>query len=553
MYRLLIVDDEAIIVNGLYEYFTKRDLPDVDIVLAYSPAEALSILSSVKVDVVLSDICMPRMNGMELLSNIEMQWPRCKVILLTGHDEFDYVHQALRSSCVMDYILKTEGMERIRLAVDKALQAVKDELAVYHQKEWLQQELPKAISQLQRQLLLDVLRRTDAQAFREVQTEFDALKLPLKSEQPVLMIWFSVEDWGKYHASSERDLMLFGIGNIAEEQLGSRAVIKCVQYDHQSIIGFVQWKEQPFMTGTKQAELLTNFTHGTLEVIQQVCRDLFQIPVSAAASRSFVPFDALYQEVQRLRLSILNKSSLGIERLTILPDVTEEVLSKGEQSDRLTAQYVLEKLQQSILEEQHGEWAQQYEKLMMLFPEEGPVDPFDRMLISQLMCKHAMVCVEELGLKDQAISQANLLGMLQFNHTTTWQEILVYFQNLLEWVQQRKGDHLRLQESSLIGRIHYFIQNNLHGDLSLTRIAREVSLNPSYLSRWYKQTCKKGLSDYIQEIRIERAKELLLTTTSKNHEISEQLGFTDPHYFFRFFKKLIGCTPQEYRNKQITK
>jgi two-component system response regulator YesN len=97
--------------------------------------------------------------------------------------------------------------------------------------------------------------------------------------------------------------------------------------------------------------------------------------------------------------------------------------------------------------------------------------------------------------------------------------------------------------------IHQYIKSHLADDLSLTRIAQEVSLNPSYLSRWYKRTTWKGISDYILEKKVELSKELLLGTAWKMHEISSQLGFSDQHYFFRFFKKTVGCTPQEYREQ----
>jgi two-component system, response regulator YesN len=547
LYRLLIVDDEPIIVDGLNEYFHKSNLSDVEIVLAYSATEALSRLDSVKIDVVLSDICIPGMDGMELLTHIERRWPRCKVILLTGHDEFKYAHQAIRSTCIVDYILKTEDMDRIGTAVNQALDLVKGELSVFRQKEWLQQEFSKVMPQLQRQLLLDVLRRTNKELFRGLQDEFDTLKLPFILNRPVMAVLLSVQEWGKYQTNHERNLMLFAVGNIADELLGTRTVVKFVQYDNSSLIGFIQSPIQSFVEEAKKAEMTTKFTHGTLESVQQVCRDMFDIPLSAAVSMHFHPFEEMYQEVQRLRLAIINGQIRGVEKLSVVSSVTKESEESIGKANRVSAQYVLGQLKKCFLEGNSNEWSIYFDKLSRLFPPDGPEDPFDRMLILQTFAEQCLTCLEELGLKERAISQTDLPRMLQFSNQVPWGEMLFFYQSLFDWMHRMRNDNLRLEESRLIGKINYYIHNHLDSDLSLTRIAQEVSLNPSYLSRWYKQITGKGLSDYIQEVKIEKSKELLLTTSYKVHEISEKIGFADPHYFFRFFKKIVCCTPQEYR------
>lgn len=549
MYRLLIIDDEPIIVNGLHEYFIKSSLPDVEIVLAYSAVEAIAHLDAIKIDVVLSDICMPEMDGMALLSHIEKRWPRCKVILLTGHDEFEYAHQALRSSSVVDYILKTEGMEKIGESVKHAFHLVKEELSVYQQKEWLQQELPKVMMQLQHQLLLDVLRRTSKEMFRGLQDEFDALKLSFKVDKPVMAVLLSVEDWGKYHTNYEQHLMFFAVGNVAEELIGSRTVVKFAPYDHSSLIGFVQSPEPSIVNAEKQSERTAKFTHGTLESVQQVCRDLFDIALSAAVSSHLLSFEEMVQEFHRLRLALLNGQARGFERLSIVRSDTIEPDACMANFNRLSAQYALERLKQCLLEGSQ-EWPQYFEKMTGLFPADGPEDPFDRMLIIQNLSEHCFICLEELGLKDRAMSQTDLSQMLQFNNHVSWGQMIGFYQSMFEWMQRMRNDHLRLEESNLLGVINYYIHNHLDSDLSLTRIAQEVSLNPSYLSRWYKQTTGKGLSDYIQGVKIEKGKELLQTSSLKVHEISEKLGFTDPHYFFRFFKKFVGCTPQDNRHRK---
>lgn len=400
----------------------------MEIVLAYSALEAISQLDSLKIDVVLSDICMPEMDGMELLDNIEARWPRCKVILLTGHDEFDYAHKALRSSYIVDYILKTEGMEKIGVAVNRALAMVKDELSVYHQKEWLQIELPKVMPQLQCQLLLDLLRRTDIELSRGLQSEFEALKLPFKADKAVMIILFSVESWGKYETAQERNLMLFAIGNAAEELLGAKTNVKFVAYDHSSLIGFVQSPDPLFENAQKLAEKTAKFTHGMLETVQQVCRDLFETPLSAAASMLMHPFTEVKREVQNLRLAILNGQAKGVERLSIVSSQEHNPKESSDQYSRLTGQYLLGQIKQSLLDESSKEWPQHFEKFRGLFPPDGPSDPFDRMIILHYFAETCLTCLEELGLKDQAVSQTDLPRILEFNNSVPWEQTLAFYQ-----------------------------------------------------------------------------------------------------------------------------
>lgn len=129
MYRVLFVDDEEIIVQGLVELIEGQSLADVEVCSAYSANEALAIMRQSTVDIVVTDIEMPRMNGLELQKEIRKQWPRCKVIILTGYDEFAYAHEAIRNQG-FDYLLKTESDETIIQTIQNALAdlAARDQL-----------------------------------------------------------------------------------------------------------------------------------------------------------------------------------------------------------------------------------------------------------------------------------------------------------------------------------------------------------------------------------------------------------------------------------------
>ncbi len=80
MYRLLIVDDEEIITDGLYEVFSSYNPEQLDVYKAYSATEALEWLARSRIDIILTDIAMPGMNGLELIEKVQNFWPKCKVV-----------------------------------------------------------------------------------------------------------------------------------------------------------------------------------------------------------------------------------------------------------------------------------------------------------------------------------------------------------------------------------------------------------------------------------------------------------------------------------------
>jgi two-component system response regulator YesN len=110
MFRLLIVDDEPIIANAMYDIISDLKEYDLDIYVAYSGEEAINWMKRTKIDIVLTDVSMPGISGLEIQKIVLEMWPRCKVIFLSGYNDFDFIQSAIRNEGY-DYILKTEPEE----------------------------------------------------------------------------------------------------------------------------------------------------------------------------------------------------------------------------------------------------------------------------------------------------------------------------------------------------------------------------------------------------------------------------------------------------------
>lgn len=177
MYNLLIVDDEPRITNGLYEQFLEWNEEELGVFRAYSSTEALNILRTSKIDIVLSDIQMPGMNGIELQQKIHELWPRCKVIFLSGYSDFNYIQSAMRDGG-LDYILKIEGDKAIFAAVSKAITRLRDEFESEQLLKTAHQQLDAALPMMQKNFMESLLK--GELSGRSINPElFAELELPL--------------------------------------------------------------------------------------------------------------------------------------------------------------------------------------------------------------------------------------------------------------------------------------------------------------------------------------------------------------------------------------
>ena len=152
MYKLLIVDDEHYITDGLYRTFSSLSEFSLEIYRAYCAKQALDYFTRYRMDIIITDINMPIMNGLEMIAEIKNRWPDCRTIILSGYNDFEYAKTALKYGCDF-YILKSDGDVPLIDAVSNCIKRLEKSI---QEKQWtlqLESDLSKTHSLLQQNFL----------------------------------------------------------------------------------------------------------------------------------------------------------------------------------------------------------------------------------------------------------------------------------------------------------------------------------------------------------------------------------------------------------------
>lgn len=537
MYRLLVVDDEEIITNSLYEVFHQWMPDKLDVCKAYSGKEALNWMSRTRIDIVLTDIRMPGMSGLELTDHIRAQWPRCRIIFLTGYSEFDYAYQAIQMTNVR-YLLKTEGFDKVMEIVEEILleieqdNRIKESIAQSREQvetlKWMEQ------GDYFRQFMTD----SRSLGFDEevMQRDFQSLRISLN---PSLPVWLTLGRVA-YSAAppyTEKKNSYLSINSIWNSYMDDCAQSIGVIDKYGDFIWFMQPRSE------KRSDYRFDlYLEGTLELIQQSCLDSLGLSVSFILSSSPCQWENVSSQYDRLRQ--LQQLKMGEDIPMILKDrgmesegtLTREGADTSHKADILEAHLEAVR-QEEFMNELHG-------LSMAVLSGGDDVQIAAESYYAVALLLHAQL--NRLGLRDPLFESEKLLRL---ERQDSMKDAFLYLEQIAERIFEFKRMGERDKTTHVIDRICQYIEEHLDEDVSLVHLAEIHFFNPSYLSRLFKQERGINLSEYIEKCRIRRAKQLLMEGHLKVRDVAAMVGYDAAHSFTRFFKKATGLTPQEYRER----
>ncbi|RRJ64607.1 response regulator [Paenibacillus oralis] len=529
MISLLIVDDERRAREGIRNAI---DWNSHDIHIAGEAcdgAEALKILKQFPVDIMITDIRMPVMDGLELIKEVSKLYPSIRNIIYSGYDEFNYAQKAMTfGTC--DYLLKPSRPDEILEIVNKQAnninEAKKQSEALDQLRIGFQNSLPLLRERtLSRLVLLSERLPSDR---LELMLSLNHITFP-KMLFGVLVLeiddFYTLEQKYDYE---EIELFKFAIKNITEEIL-SRTLV-CAAFEHQdtiiSILNTDQWIDT------------LKFQEIMMELQTKVSQYL-PLTISIGVGSMDKGISHLHisylESVNALEKRFL-KGSQKIVNYMEKEDI-EEATSYPLSEEKAMIQAIISGNREAMVEKFN---AFHY----ALKPESSSKS---HVLNSMLALAFSLFhfCIEKNINTDEIFVE----DFPKLSKILTSSSIDV-IKSVITGIMFRINDHINSSKNNnrIFQEALAYINQNYNKDISRNIVAREVFITPGYLGILFRQQLNMGFLEYLHKIRIDRATELLSNPGIKISEIAYQVGYQDEKYFSQVFRKHTGLTPNQYRN-----
>lgn len=529
MYKLLIVDDEKQTREGIKRLLSWQDYGIAICGEATNGQEALEIIEEEHPDIILLDIQMPVMNGLELAKRLHQGYPECKFIVLSGYDDFELVRQAMKCGAV-DYLLKPSGKEEIIRTIEEIIDSLEDGLIS-------KLENNEHLALLKNNVLNRMIAGTISS--RELKEKLELLELDF-SAGPFGVASVEIEQDGSRAEEDDISGQIFGVCNICGEVLmGSGRGIAFT--DSSGRVSMIIKDYLGWSADIQLNQLLKKCISG---IKQQMDLEV-TISVGNQAGSS--------RRMHESYINALNTMSyrfiFGIGNVLYYDEI-KEYFEKAPGSVRIDGERLRE-----IIKEGSFELAGSYVK--ELFLDQISRDPLAEIyvlknsalelsvLAFQCLAENAFIDRNEIyDMKNRSLGKI----MVQTSPEGVQSQILEILGQVMEMIEKSRE---KTWSKPVFDSIQYIESNYTDQDLSLQYLADEFHISTAYLGKLFKKETGSNFIDYLNTFRIRKAEKLLVSTNYKGIELAEKVGFASYNYFYIVFKKVTGQKPMDVRKNAL--
>jgi two-component system response regulator YesN len=523
MFRVLIVDDEPEIRQGLR---LKVDWDSLGLTVAGEASngeEALERLADEPVDIVLTDMNMPFMDGVSFMEACSEQFPAVRLIVLTGYEDFHYARAAIQNHA-RDYLLKPVSREELTAAFRKVIQELEVEREEFSRQEAVQWQLSQYYQEIREHFLIQLVRE-DIKYKGGLRERARLLQLEGWNVGPVCFLAVGLTEQAGPSARADRtpDKLQKPFEMLCREFADTCAGHPLVFRDihHPGLMHLILANDSKLMERV------------SAELRGCVISYLGFTPAIGAGSpvTGFQYWKEGYMSaLLAWNMAVSNESEAFTEQPESMAALTEDSVNL---IHRFLVRGELETMRSVINQELAAAYKESRVRYVKLI--------FQLYLLIESTAQEmgsAIDSGDQLWLRpDMALSLDTVDKAVQFLH------------GLAGKLHLKADDAREDSDTALLRAVLQFIDDKYMYDLSLTMIADKFNYNPSYFSEWFKAKVGKTFIQYVTEVRMGKAVQLLTETNLNLWDIAELTGFSNPSYFSSKFKKMYGMSPSDFRQQ----
>lgn len=533
LYNVLLVDDEADVLQAMKKKIDWEALGFCLAGTAENGQEALEMAEQLHIDVVMTDIKMPYMDGLTLCKNLKQSYRNMKVIIYSGFDDFEFAREAVHLEAE-EYLLKPISAGDLEAAFSKVRKKLDQEYDEYRNLNRLSEYYRKSLPAMREQLVMGILegRIAGERARAMMETYEICLDSPF---YVVAALYMDVNP--REEQPQPAQLFTLSLKDMVQDYLKNRTRFFSTAFLDQVIVIFML---------DEREEIDQVLYH-----LDQICKMGFHVlksSVTAAVGQICANTDALHTSYEEAVNAMEYRSILGSGQVLYINDI-----EPCSEENILVTEHEFQNLVHAVKLGNRDETNAAIAQIMDSIRKE-PISPGQYQLLFMELLSELM----KIG-RAYKLHPNQIFG----EHAGSWQELyrMVTVDELEGWLQEvctnlrhvlrheRRDSAARLTEQAKA----YIEEHYKESDLSADSLCRCLNVSAAYFSTIFKREVGMSFVAYLTKIRLEHALELLRTTEDKTYIIASRVGYMEPNYFSYVFKKQYGISPSKYRAEMSVK
>jgi two-component system response regulator YesN len=531
MIKVMIVDDEHIVREGI-KYILEKDFAELTTIvhMAKTGREAIEKFEELRPQLVIMDIQMPGINGIDATKEIRSIDQKVRVVIVSAYEQFEYAKDAVKLGAV-DYLLKPINRQNLKKIVQKSIDDINEEKSLKKKERETQEKLDQVVPVLEIGYIYSVLMNHD---YQNELSKYHHL-LNIQKEKGYIMII----EFGDGNNLNELENRI-GVG--VRSNTLYQNIRHCIKYKCHAIVGPLMVNRIILAIHEDERQDEYQGRLDAIELAERICGDVENI----IGTNVYIGIGSRCAKEQ-LNISY-NEALKAINQIE-----DEHILHIGDmiQQKNIDTEYTFSKVKNDI-------------DFIIKKVEEGRRDDVDKAL-KWFLAKVHKAYHQKMDLVKNIVTEMFVL-IFSMAYSNGYEDIEILHLKYLEKISQVEDfyalqnwcisellmltDAMRqtkeTQVSAIIKDAMAYMTLNYNQELRLKDVAELVQISPQYFSKIFKDDVGVNFIEYLTQLRMDKAKEMLKESNRTIKEICFEIGYNDPNYFSRLFKKNVGVSPTDF-------